>query len=49
MFTSTDVHKPWDGTNENGGQAVDGVYYYIITGVCQNNTYKKEGFVQLIR
>ena len=49
MFKSTDPHKYWDGLTEGGGKAPGGVYYYIITGTCQNNTYKKDGFLQLIR
>jgi CHU_C Type IX secretion signal domain/SprB repeat len=49
MYNSTNPYQYWSGTNESGSQAADGVYYYVITGVCQNTTYKKEGFVQLIR
>jgi len=49
MFNSTNTNQYWDGTTESGGQAPAGVYYYMITGTCQNNTYKKDGFVQLIR
>jgi gliding motility-associated-like protein len=46
---STNQFQYWNGTNKDGTNAPDGVYYYVITGVCQNTTYKKEGFVQLIR
>ncbi len=49
MFKTTDPNKYWDGSTESGGKAPDGVYYYIISGTCQNNTYKKDGFLQLIR
>jgi gliding motility-associated-like protein len=49
MYKSTNQNQYWTGTNENGDMAPDGVYYYVITGTCQNTTYKKEGFVQLIR
>ncbi len=49
VYKSTDVYSYWTGKNESGSQANDGVYYYVITGVCQSKTYKKSGFVQLIR
>ena len=49
MFNSTNPTQYWDGTTEGGGQAPAGIYYYMITGTCQNTTYKKDGFVQLIR
>jgi len=49
MYNSTDQYKYWDGTTGSGGQAPAGVYYYIITGTCQNTTYKKDGYLQLIR
>ncbi len=49
MFKSSNPYEYWAGTTEGGGQAPDGVYYYIITGTCQGNTYKRDGFVQLIR
>lgn len=49
MYNSTDPDKYWDGNTKNGGKAPAGVYYYIISGTCQGSTYKKDGFVQLIR
>ncbi|HTB31871.1 MAG TPA: gliding motility-associated C-terminal domain-containing protein [Bacteroidia bacterium] len=49
MFRSGDPLSYWDGTTEGGSKAPDGVYYYIISATCQNNPYKKDGFVQLIR
>ncbi len=49
MFKTTDPNKYWDGNTESGSKAPDGVYYYIISGTCNNNTYKKDGFLQLIR
>ncbi len=49
MFKTTDPNKYWDGNTESGSKAPDGVYYYIISGTCHNNTYKKDGFLQLIR
>jgi len=49
MFSSTNPEEYWNGNTEGGGSAPAGVYYYIITGTCQNTTYKKDGFLQLIR
>ncbi len=49
MFKSTNPDVYWNGNTESGSKAPDGVYYYIIKGTCQNNTYKKDGFLQLIR
>ena len=49
MFHSTDPNKYWDGKTEGGSDATDGVYYYILSGVCQNTTYKYDGFLQVIR
>ena len=49
MYNSTNPDDYWDGTTKGGAAAPAGVYYYIISGTCQNSTYKKEGFVQLIR
>jgi len=49
MFKSTNPTQYWNGSSESGGEAPAGVYYYVIDGVCQGTTYKKDGFVQLIR
>ncbi len=49
MFTSTNPNNYWNGNTESGNKVPDGVYYYIINATCQNTTYKKDGFVQLIR
>jgi len=49
MFNTTNPAEYWNGNAESGGSAPAGVYYYIISGTCQNTTYKKDGFVQLIR
>ncbi|HTB31872.1 MAG TPA: gliding motility-associated C-terminal domain-containing protein [Bacteroidia bacterium] len=49
IFKSGNPLSYWDGATEGGSKAPDGVYYYIISATCQNNTYKKDGFVQLIR
>jgi gliding motility-associated-like protein len=49
MYTSNNPDVYWDGNTEGGSKASDGVYYYIISATCQGNTYKRDGFVQLIR
>ncbi len=49
IFKSTNPLDFWAGTTESGSKAADGVYYYVISGTCQGNNYKKDGFVQLIR
>jgi gliding motility-associated-like protein len=49
MYKSSNPNQYWDGKTEGGGEAPSGVYYYIINATCQGNTYKKQGFVQLIR
>ncbi len=49
MFTSTNPNNYWNGNTESGNKVPDGVYYYIIGATCQGNTYKKDGFVQVIR
>ena len=49
VFKSTNPAQYWDGNTEGGGKALDGVYYYIINATCQGTTYKKDGFLQLIR
>ncbi len=49
MFKTTNPNVYWDGKTEGGADAVDGVYYYIISGTCGGNEYKKQGFLQLIR
>jgi len=49
MYSSTNPGQYWTGTTKGGSKAPDGVYYYIIDATCQQITYKKDGFVQLIR
>ena len=49
MYKSSNPNQYWDGNAEGGGKASAGVYYYIINATCQGTTYKKDGFLQLIR
>lgn len=49
MYHSTNPNEYWNGNAKNGNKAPDGVYYYLIDAACQSTTYKKSGFVQLIR
>ncbi len=49
MFKTTNPNVYWNGSTESGAKAPTGVYYYILSGTCKNATYKKDGFLQLIR
>ncbi|HSY77521.1 MAG TPA: gliding motility-associated C-terminal domain-containing protein [Bacteroidia bacterium] len=49
MYKSSDAYQYWNGKNESGAEAPDGVYYYIIKSTCGSNKYDKQGFVQIIR
>lgn len=49
MFKSTNPTQYWNGNTESGDHASTGIYYYIINAICQGSSFKKEGFVQLIR
>lgn len=49
VYHSTNPYQYWNGVTESGSNAAEGVYYYVIKGTCQNVTYEKDGFVQLIR
>jgi gliding motility-associated-like protein len=49
VYNSTNPKQYWNGNTEGGSAAPAGVYYYVISATCQSNTYKKDGFVQLIR
>ncbi len=49
VFHSTNPEAPWDG-KINGDLAAAGVYYYIISSTCfDGNSFKKDGYLQLIR
>src|SRR6185312_2198668 len=49
IYTSANPAKYWNGITEGGGEAPDGVYYYIIDASCNGSSFKREGLVQLIR
>jgi gliding motility-associated-like protein len=49
MYKSTNPYEYWAGTTEGGKAVPDGVYYYLINSTCQGTTYKRDGFVQVIR
>ena len=49
MYNSSDPTVYWKGTTESGDKAPTGVYYYIISSTCQGKSYKKHGYVHLIR
>lgn len=49
VFHSNDPGAPWDG-NIHGSPAPAGVYYYIIRTTCDDgNSFRKTGYLQLIR
>jgi hypothetical protein len=44
------VTRPWDGTDQNDGQAAEqGVYMYNITALYEGKEYRFSGTVTLIR
>jgi gliding motility-associated-like protein len=48
VFTTTDISKSWDGTNQ--GKDLDtGIYVYLIKGVIQNKEVVIKGTVALLR
>jgi gliding motility-associated-like protein len=49
IYNSTNPNEYWGGETESGGKAPEGVYYYVIKYTCNNKTYNKDGFVQMIR
>ncbi len=50
MYKSANPDVYWNGTNQNDNSAVpDGVYYYLIKYSCNNKSYNKDGFVEVVR
>lgn len=49
VYKSANPNQYWDGSTMGGSNAAEGVYYYVINATCQGTTFKKDGFVQLIR
>lgn len=49
VYKSSNPNQYWTGNTESGGEAPSGVYDYTIDVTCQGASYKKDGFVQLIR
>lgn len=50
VFEFKDANDAWKGTNKNGSNCDDGVYYYIIQAKDMNGKeYDKNGFIELIR
>jgi gliding motility-associated-like protein len=50
LFESNSLDVHWNGTAMNGSDVPDGVYYYIVSGMGEDEKeYKFTGFVQLIR
>ena len=45
-----DITESWDGTDKNGSECQDGVYFYTYEGVAENgDEFKGQGNVTLIR
>ncbi|MBD3638557.1 MAG: gliding motility-associated C-terminal domain-containing protein [Crocinitomicaceae bacterium] len=50
MFEFTDINQSWDGTDKNGSECPDGVYFYTYRATSTNGTeYEGQGNVHLIR
>jgi gliding motility-associated-like protein len=51
MFTSTDPNFTWNGQDQSGLEATEGVYFYLITGLSPYDGKPKEfhGFIHLVR
>jgi len=50
IYEWTDPAKGWDGKMKSGAEAISGVYYYIITGVGEDNVnYVNKGSLELFR
>jgi gliding motility-associated-like protein len=50
MYQSNNPDVYWNGKDENDNELVSsGVYYYIIKYVCNNKSYTKDGYMQVIR
>ncbi|MBD3637394.1 MAG: gliding motility-associated C-terminal domain-containing protein [Crocinitomicaceae bacterium] len=46
----TNITDTWDGTDMNGSEVTDGVYFYIYSGTAENGeTFEGQGTVTLIR
>jgi gliding motility-associated-like protein len=50
MYKSSNANTYWTGRNGNDNSLVSaGVYYYILKYTCNNKSYNKNGFIQVIR
>jgi len=50
MYQSNNPDVYWNGRNQNNNSPVsDGVYYYIIKYSCNDKSYNKDGYIQVIR
>jgi large repetitive protein len=49
LYNSIDPYQYWNGNSQSGVAEPAGVYYYVINATCQGTSYKKDGFLQLIR
>ena len=50
MFEFNDINDAWDGTDRNGSECKDGVYFYTYRALSTNGTtFEGQGNVNLIR
>lgn len=50
MFEFNDITDSWDGTDKNGSDCNDGVYFYTYEGAAENgDVFKGQGNVTLLR
>ena len=49
MYEWTEGEKKWDGYDQNGNEALEGVYYYIVEILNCNENNQIQGFLTLIR
>jgi gliding motility-associated-like protein len=49
VFDSPDFHFKWDGKNKKGKELSPGVYFYLIEGNFQSQSFRYNGMVQLLR
>ena len=50
VFVYDDINDVWDGTDKNGSECKDGIYFYTYKALSTNGTeYEGQGNVNLIR
>tara|TARA_Y100000782_G_scaffold115531_1_gene159577 strand:+ start:1578 stop:4538 length:2961 start_codon:yes stop_codon:yes gene_type:complete len=49
VFKTSSVNEGWDGRNQSGNEAVEGVYFYVAKIESECGNQEKKGTVQLLR